>query len=106
MKDGDEVAERRFTPEFQAQVVLGELTVLKTKAEVYRAYRLKPEVFPRWRAEFLERAPESSVTRPSGRDEQQRMAELERMAGRLTLALEAAKEASAIWGSLSSRSEQ
>lgn len=41
---------RRFTPEFKAQVVLEELTALKTKAEICREYRLEPEVFSRWRA--------------------------------------------------------
>jgi len=97
---------RRFTPEFKAQVVLEELTGLKTKAEVCREYRLKPEVFSRWRAEFLERAPEIFATRPSRGEEQERIAELERMVGRLTMELEVAKKASVIWGSLSSRSER
>jgi len=107
LRKGDEMTKRRrFTPEFKAQVVLEELTGLKTKAEVCREYRLKPEVFSRWRAEFLERAPEIFATRPSRGDEQERIAELERMVGRLTMELEVAKKASLIWGSLSSRSDR
>lgn len=95
---------RKFTPEFKAQVVLEELTGVKTKAEVCREYRLKPEVFARWRAEFLDRAPEIFATRPSRGGEQARIAELERMIGRLVMELAVAKKASVIWGSLSSRS--
>jgi transposase len=93
---------RTFTPEFKAQVVLEEVTGIKSKAEVCREYRLKPEVFSRWRVEFLERAAEIFATRPSRGDEQERIAELERMVGRLTMQLEAAKKASNILPSLSS----
>ncbi len=91
---------RTFTPEFKAQVVLEELTGLKSKAEICREHRLKPEVFSRWRAQFLERAAEIFATQPSRGDEQERIAELERMVGRLTMQLEAAKKASSILTSL------
>jgi len=83
-----------------------ELTGLKTKAEACREYRLKPEVLSRRRAELLERAPEVSATRPGWGEEQKRVAELERMVGRLTMELEVAKKASAIWSPLSNRSER
>jgi len=89
---------RTFTPKFKAQVVLEELTGFKDKAEICREYRLRPQVFSRWRAEFLERASEMSRG-----DEQERIAELERMVGRLTMQLEAAKKASDILTSLSVR---
>jgi len=95
---------RTFTPKFKAQVVLEELTGVKDKAEICREYRLRPQVFARWRAEFLERAPEIFATQPSRGDEQERIAELERMVGRLTMELEAAKKASNILTSLSTRS--
>ena len=93
---------RKFTPEFKAQVVLEEITGLKDKAEICREYRLGSQVFSRWREEFLERAPEIFATKPSRGDEQERIAELERMVGRLTMQLEAAKKASNILTSLSS----
>ena len=94
---------RTFTPEFKAQIVLEELTGIKDKANICREYRLRPQVFSRWREEFLERAPEIFATEPSRGDEQERIAKLERMVGRLTMELEAAKKASNILTSLSAR---
>jgi transposase-like protein len=94
---------RTFKPEFKARVVLEELTGVKSAAEVCREHKLKPQVFSRWKAEFIERAPEIFATRPSRGDEQERIADLERMVGRLTMELEAAKKASNILVSLSAR---
>ena len=93
---------RAFTPEFKARVVLEELSGVKDKAEICREYRLRPQVFLRWREEFLERAPEIFATERSRGDEQARIADLERMIGRLTMELEVAKKASTILTSLSS----
>ena len=94
---------RTFTPEFKAQIVLEELTGIKDKADICREYQLRPQVFSRWREEFLERAPEIFATQPSRGDEQERIAELERMLGRLTMEVEVAKKASNILASLSVR---
>ena len=93
---------RAFTPEFKARVVLEEFAGVRDKAEICREYRLRPQVFSRWREEFLERAPEIFATERSRGDEQERIAELERMLGRLTMELEVAKKASNILTSLSS----
>ena len=93
---------RAFTPEFKARIVLEELSGVKDKAEICREYRLRPQVFSRWREEFLERAPEIFATERSRGDEQERIADLERMIGRLTMDLEVAKKASNILTSLSS----
>jgi transposase len=92
---------RKFTPEFKARVVLEELTGVKDKAEICREYRLRPQVFSRWREEFLERASEIFATERSRGDEQERIADLERMVGRLTMELEVSKKASNILTSLS-----
>jgi transposase-like protein len=92
---------RKFTPEFKARVVLEELTGVKDKAEICREYRLSRQVFSRWRAEFVERAPEIFATERSRGDEEERIAELERMIGRLTMELEVSKKASDILTSLS-----
>jgi transposase-like protein len=94
---------RTFTSDFKARVVLEELTGIKSKAEICREHQLKLQIFSRWRAEFLDRAPEIFATKPSRGDEQERIAELERMVGRLTMQLEAAKKASNILTSLSTR---
>lgn len=95
---------RMFTSEFKARAVLEELTGVKDKAEICREYRLRPQVFSRWREEFLERASEIFATQPSRGDEQERIAELERMVGRLTMELEVPKKASNILTSLSTGS--
>ena len=92
---------REFKPEFKAQVVLEELTGVKDKAEICRQYRLRPQIFSRWREEFLDRASEIFATERSRGDEQERIAELERMIGRLTMELEVVKKASTILNSLS-----
>jgi len=92
---------RTFTPEFKTQVVLEELTGVKDKAEICREYRLSRQVFSRWRAEFVERAPEIFATKRSRGGEQERIVELERMVGRLTMELEVSKKASNILTSLS-----
>jgi len=94
---------RTFTPEFKARVVIEELTGVKTTAEISREHQLRAPIFSRWKAEFLKRAPEIFGTQPSRGDEQQRIAELERMVGRLTMELEAAKKASDILTSHMSR---
>ena len=82
-------------------MVLEELTGVKDKAEICREHQLRPQVFARWKAEFLERAPEIFATQPSRGDEQVRIAELERMVGQLTMELAVAKKASSILHSLS-----
>ena len=92
---------RAFTPEFKAQVVLEEISGIKDKAEICREYRLGPQVFSRWREEFLERAPEIFATERSRGDEQERIADLEQMVGRLTMRLEVAKKVSNVLTSLS-----
>ena len=94
---------RKFSPEFKARVVLEELTGVKDRAEICREYRLRPQILARWKEAFLERAPELFAAERGCGDEQERVADLERMIGRLTMELEAAKKASNILTSLSTR---
>jgi transposase len=85
---------RTFSPEFKVQVVLDLLTGACSLGEICREHQIKDSVVCRWRQEFLERAPQ--VFTPSGSAssaEQARIAELERVIGRLTVELEAAKKA-------------
>ena len=49
---------RSFTPAFKRQVVLEILTRVKTMAQVCGEYGLKEQVVMRWKAEFVERAPQ------------------------------------------------
>ena len=87
---------RSFTPEFKAQVVLEVLTGVRSASEACQHYQLKPDLVSRWKAQFLEGAAtifaKESQIDPAGA----RIAELERLLGRLTLELEVAKKASSI----------
>jgi hypothetical protein len=73
-------------------VVLEGSTGVKEKAEICREYRLSQEIFSRCRAEYVERAPEIFATKCSRGDEHERIAELERMIGRLTMGLTVSKK--------------
>ncbi len=83
---------RNFTPQFKARVVLELLTKLRTTAQVCREYDLKEQVVTRWKAEFLEPAPSLFATTQQRDADHARIAELERLVGRLALELEIAKK--------------
>jgi transposase-like protein len=85
---------RTFTPEFKTMVVLEMLLDGKSLTQTSREYGIKDSVLSRWKKEFLERASKvfEQDNRPDDRDE--RIAELERMVGRLTMELEMAKKVS------------
>ncbi len=87
---------RSFTAEFKAQVVLEVLAGLKSPSEVARQHKLEPELVARWKdiaLEGLEALFQGAQQRDQGQD---RIAELERMVGRLTMEPEVAKKASAL----------
>src|SRR5262249_58836020 len=83
---------RSFTPQFKAQVVLEVLAGLKSPSEVARQHKLKPELIARWKDIALEGL--ESLFQGEGQrvQDQDRIAELERMVGRLTMELEVAKK--------------
>lgn len=83
---------RTFAPEFKAQVVLEALSGAKTQAEARREYQLKPELLSKWKAHLVQHAAKLFETNSSGNPDQARIAELERVVGRLTLQLEIAKK--------------
>jgi transposase-like protein len=89
---------RTFSAEFKARVVLEVLTGQKTAAQVCREQQLKPELLSRWKAEFVTHA--GSVFAGDEREQQaeRRIAELERLVGRLSLELEVAKKAALLSG--------
>jgi transposase len=100
------VVRRRFTPELKARVVLELISGATSLAEACRQYNLKPQTVSRWKAEFLEKAPQLFQSGEQSSQEQARIAELERMIGRLTLELEIAKKASAVLNGSLGRSER
>ena len=86
---------RTFSPDFKIQVVLALLSKEKTSSQLCQEHKLTDSLLYRWRQEFLERAP--SVFGSSEQETaaaQARIAELERMVGRLTMEVEAAKKVS------------
>ncbi len=88
---------RQFTAEFKAQRVLEVLSGRRTAAAICREYQLKPDLLTRWKADFVSHAAElfggSATQQQAAQRAEQRIAELERLVGRLTLELEVAKKA-------------
>lgn len=87
---------RKFTPEFKARVALAVLAAGQSQAEVCKAHRVLPQQVKRWREELEANAHLAF----GGGDERQelkaRIAELERMVGRLTMQVEILKKASTL----------
>ena len=91
---------RAYTPEFKAQVVLEVLTQQKSLAQASREYGIHDTVLSRWKQEFIERSPQLFQRGIGKKDErEQRIADLERMVGRLTMELEISKKVSNILNS-------
>lgn len=85
---------RQYTAEFKAKVVLQVLSGEKTASDLCRAHKLNSNVLNRWRKEFLEQAPSIFERGEAGSEHEQKIAELERLVGQLTVQLEIAKKAS------------
>lgn len=87
---------RVFTPEFKARVVLEVITQQKSLAQASREYGVRDTVISRWKQEFVELSPQV-FERGKDRDKRdQRIAELERLVGRLAMELEISKKVSSI----------
>lgn len=85
---------RTFTATFKTQVVLELLSGVKSMAQRCREHELKAQLVYRWKAEFLERAETIFGGDTQYQQAQERIAELERLVGRLTMEQEIAKKAS------------
>jgi transposase-like protein len=87
------MAERRkFTAEFKAKVVLELISGEKGLMQASREYEIKDSVLSRWKQELLERVPQVFAQAKSANPQEERIAELERMVGRMTLQLDMAKK--------------
>lgn len=82
------------------------LTGKKTVSQISCEHGIKPSVVHRWRQELITRAPELLWGGKKDEDPRDaRIAELERLVGRLAMELEIAKKASRIWNSERYKSE-
>lgn len=84
---------RQFSAEFKAKVVLEVISGRKSAAEVCREYQLKPTLLANWKKHFLASAPQLFAREHTEDPAEVRIAELERVVGKLTLELEVAKKA-------------
>lgn len=94
---------RKFTPQFKSQVVLQLLSGERSMAEVCREHQLTAQMVSNWKQQFLTAATQAFESEASRNGEQERIAELERMVGKLTMELEIAKKASSLLDGLRDR---
>jgi transposase-like protein len=92
--------QRKFTSEVKAGICLQILSGAKTTAQVCRENKLNENLVSRWKKQFIENASMVFEKESSQTSEDERVAELERMVGRLTMELEIAKKASQSLGQL------
>lgn len=83
---------RQYSAEFKVRVVLEMISGEKGLMQASREYGIKDTVLSRWKQEFLERAPQVFEAASKPDDQSEHIAELERVVGRLTVQLEAAKK--------------
>jgi transposase len=85
---------RDYTPQFKFQLVLKLLTGEKRAAQICREHQVSETSLSRWRQQFLDNGAKAFESESGSSIEQERIAELERMVGRLTMELAAAKKLS------------
>jgi len=85
---------RTFKSELKARVVLEVLTGAKSTAQICREHSIKEQLVARWKKQFLQSASAVFDQEQRQDSQQERIAELERMVGRLTMELEVTKKAS------------
>ncbi len=94
---------RKFTPEFKSQIVLQLLSGERHMAELCREHQLTSQTINNWKQQLVAAAPQAFEQNSDTSAEQERIAELERMIGKLTMELEIAKKASHWLGGMQER---
>jgi len=94
---------RLFNAEFKFETVLEALKGEKSAAQICREREINDNLLSRWKQEFLQQGVEvfrrGEQSNAATEELSTRIAELERMVGKLTMQLEITKKASAIWES-------
>ena len=97
-KQGEKVMgkRRKYSPVFKAKVVMEIVAGEKTTMEASREYRIKDSVLYRWRQEFWERLPQifGDKQDADALRNDDKIADLERKVGQLTMENEILKKAS------------
>ena len=84
---------RNFSAEFKAEVVLEIISGAKSAAEICREHNLKPDLLSHWKNQFLANASKVFENGKEVDPQQERMDELERLAGKQSLEIEILKKA-------------
>ena len=92
---------RSFSTEFKAQVVLELIAGKKSLLEASREYGIKDTVLSRWKQEFVAKASQMFEQPQAVQEKEARIAELERMVGKLTMQIELQKKVLSLADSLS-----
>ena len=86
---------RTFTPEFKTEVVLEALRGESSQAELCRRHNLSDDQLSKWKQQFIENAAAVfAATDQQSSEATERIAHLEQLVGRLTVALDIQKKAS------------
>ena len=86
---------RNFTAEFKAEVVLEALSGESSQAELCRCHNLSEDQLSKWKQQLLENAAfVFAATDQQSSEAAERIAHLEHLVGRLTVALDIQKKAS------------
>jgi transposase len=97
---------RSFSAEFKAQVVLELISGKKSLMEASREYNIKDTVLSRWKQEFVAKATQVFEQPQEVQEKEARIAELERMVGKLTMQIELQKKVLSLADSLSRDNER
>ena len=96
---------RSFSAEFKAQVVLELIAGKKSLLEASREYSIKDTVLSRWKQEFVAKATQVFEQPQEVQEKEARIAELERMVGKLTMQIELQKKVLSLANSLARDNE-
>jgi len=96
---------RSFSAEFKTRVVLELLAGKKSIAEASREYNIKDTVLSRWKQEFVTKATQVFEQPQDMQEKDARIAELERMVGKLTMKIELQKKVLSL-GNIRSQSDE
>lgn len=90
------MANKHYPADLKTKITLEILTGVKTVDVASREYDISPRTILSWRSKFLQNASLIFERQVDRETQEQQVADLERLAGRLSLELEVAKKASNI----------